>query len=130
MGVCNNEAVLATTGNDDVVVKIKAWTLKQLPCQVSLFAFVPGCVNGKTTICLVPCGSKKGWPDDFDTEELRDRFIELLKSFDYEDGSSPIAWVEVGYGEYGQKVLRGNCVNCYGDAEYAIETETRKEVMR
>lgn len=26
--------------------------------------------------------------------------------------------VEVGYGEFGQKVLRGNCRNCYNDDEY------------
>ena len=36
----------------------------------------------------------------------------------YDDGSNPWSFVEVGYGEFGQKVLRGNCKNCYDDSEY------------
>ena len=39
----------------------------------------------------------------------------------YSDGSNPWDWIEVGYGEYGQAILRGNNKNCYSDSEYAIE---------
>lgn len=121
MGVENNECVIATTWNDAAVTAIKIW-LKTRTCQEqSLFVFVPSIVNDKTTILLAPCGSKKGWKEDELAGELRDAFIQLLDTFNYDDGSSPFDWLEVGYGEFGQKVLRGNCTNRYSDKEYESE---------
>lgn len=119
MGVENNECIVATTWNDEAVEKIKAWVMTLGEREQSLFAFVPALTNGKTTIFLAPDGSKKGWETAEQGEALRNQVIELLQTFDYEDGSSPFDWVEVGYGEYGQKVLRGNNVNCYSEDEYA-----------
>lgn len=75
-------------------------------------------VNNESTIFLAPGGSKKGWPEDRKQKILRDKFIEKIKSYNYEEGDSPFSWVEVGYGEYGQKVLQGNCENKYDDREY------------
>ena len=69
---------------------------------------------------MAPDGSKEGWEDSYEGDRLRDRIVERLAVDDYEDGSSPWSWVEVGFGEYGQKVIRGNCVNCYNDADYAV----------
>lgn len=122
MGVENNECILATTWNDEVVLTIKEFVAEIKDGRIrNLFAFVPSTVNGKITIILASCGSKKGWQEDKIHEDLRTNFINLLLTFDYEDGSGPINWVEVGYGEYGQKVLRGNCKNCYTDTEYFSE---------
>jgi len=119
MGVENNEIVIATTWDKAVVNDINRWILGlDEDCQ-SLFAEIPGLVNGKITIVLAPCGSKKGWPEDKAAQELRKSFIAKLKTYDYSDGSSPFDWVEVGYGEFGQKVLQGNCANRYDDREYA-----------
>jgi hypothetical protein len=119
MGVENNECVIATTWDEDAVTKIRAW-ISNLPSdQKQLFAVVPSIVNGKQTIFLAPDGSKKGWDEAERGEALRDQFIEQLKRFDYNDGSNPFSFVEIGYGEFGQKVLRGNCKNQYGDTEYA-----------
>lgn len=119
MGVENNECVIATTWDDEVVKAIKKWLTSKTDEARSLFVFVPSIINEKTTIFLAPSGSKKGWPEDRVASKLRVQFIKQLKKFDYEDGSSPFDWVEVGYGEFGQKILRGNCKNRYGDAEYA-----------
>ena len=73
--------------------------------------------NNKQTIIMAPDGSKKGWDVAIEGERIRDMFIKKLESFDYEDGSNPFDFVEVSYGEYGQKVLRGNCDNMYDEEE-------------
>lgn len=119
MGVENNECVVATTWNHDAMAKVKEWVSTLNHCERSLFAFVPSIVNGKETLFLAPDGSKKGWGTARQGEALRDKLITLLDSFNYEDGSNPFDYVEVGYGEFGQKVLRGNCENMYSDEPYA-----------
>ncbi len=119
MGVENNECVIATTWNNEAMLKVKSWVKDLSKSDRSLFTFIPTLTNAKETLFMAPDGSKKGWPQARHGEGLRERLIELLKTFDYEDGSNPFDWVEVGYGEYGQKVLRGNCKNMYSDAPYA-----------
>ena len=119
MGVENNECVIATTSDNNAMIKIQDWVKTLNETQQSLFALLPSIVNNKKTIVLAPDGSKKGWEEAKQGDALRERLIYLLKTFDYEDGSNPFDWVEIGYGEFGQKVLRGNCKNRYGDEEYA-----------
>lgn len=121
MGVENNECVIATTQNDAAAESIKQWIADLNPRCQSLFAILPSFTNRKQTIVLAPDGSKKGWEEAQAGNDLRDKFINKLKEFDYEDGSNPFDFVEVGYGEFGQKVLRGNCSNRYSDAEYEME---------
>lgn len=119
MGVENNECIIATTSDNDAVLKVQNW-IKNLPeDQQSLFAILPSIVNGKQTIFLAPDGSKKRWEEAKRGKILRNKFIEQLKSFDYGDGENPFNFVEVGYGKFGQKVLRGNNKNCYNGFEYA-----------
>lgn len=114
MGVENNEAVLATTSDEKSLSKAKQWISELSECHQSLFAFIPAIVNGKETIVLAPDGSKKGWSTANEIAELRNRFVEFLSA----DGVW-FNWVEVGYGEYGQSILRGNNSNCHNDKEYA-----------
>jgi len=119
VGVENNECVVATTWNLDAMNEIKERVMTLSEQEQYLFAFLPSIINSKETLFLGPTGSKKGWSHDKQGEALRDKLITWLNEFDYEDGSSPFDWVEVGYGEFGQKVLRGNCKNMYGDEPYA-----------
>lgn len=122
MGVENNNAVLATTWNDKSLARIEKWISAQPEEWRSLFAVVAAISDGKTTVVLCPDGSKEGGETSNEGDDLRRRFIAELVADDYEDGSSPWEWVEIGYGEYGQKILRGNNTNCYSGAEYAIAT--------
>lgn len=122
MGVENNNAVLATTWNESEVERIKEW-IETLPTEwAALFAIVPAIVNFKTTIVMCPDGSKEYWDISNTGNDIRKQFIAELVKADYEDGSSPWDWIEVGYGEFGQKVLFGNNQNCYSDEEYATDT--------
>tara|TARA_R110002073_G_scaffold327396_1_gene507988 strand:- start:676 stop:1020 length:345 start_codon:yes stop_codon:yes gene_type:complete len=113
MGVENNEAVLAITWDESSIAKAKDWISQLDQRHQRLFAFVPALTNGKETVILAPDGSKKGWSTANEIQELRDSFVKFLDSDDVW-----FTWVEVGFGEYGQTVLRGNNSNCYGD-DYA-----------
>ena len=118
MGVENNEYIIATTWNKKAVKAVMEWVgtiNEEFQC---LFTVIPSVANGVQTIVMGPDGSKKGWDVSNIGNNIRDQFIDQLKTFNYEDGSNPFDWVEVGYGEFGQKVLRGNCKNCCGDEEY------------
>lgn len=118
MGVENNNAVVATTYDKKEIARVRKW-VDELPEMKSLFLFGAEEINGKTTVVMVPDGSKEGWAESDAGDRLRDCFVKELEKANYDDGSNPWDFVEVGYGEFGQKVLRGNCKNCYGDSEYA-----------
>ena len=118
MGVENNECVVATTWDRQSMAKVDKWVGELSDKHQSLFAFLPSLADSKETVFLAPDGSKKGWEAAKDGKSLRDDFINFLGSFDNIDGSSPFDWVEVGYGEFGQTILRGNCKNRYDDRPY------------
>ena len=115
MGVENNDCVIATTWDSEAMQKVKDWIGTLNGKEQSLFAFIPSLVNNKETLFMAPCGSNKGWATDAHFEDLRNQLIELLGTLDNEDRSNPFEWVEVSYGDFGQKVVRGNCLNKYGD---------------
>ncbi len=116
MDVENNECVIAVTWHKEAIKKIKEWANGQeYSC---LFSFVDSRVNGRTTILLAPSGSKKGWNIDVEVEKLRNDFIIQMGIIGQEIGYNPFKWVEVGFGEFGQKILRGNNKNQYSDKEY------------
>lgn len=111
MSVINNECIIATTWDTKKSMKImKRWIKTLDKIEQSLFVFILSIINKKETLILGPSGSKKGWDTDIKIEKLRNRVVQKLKSFNYEDGSNPFYWVEVSYGEYGEKILRGNCI--------------------
>jgi hypothetical protein len=120
MGTENNECVIATTWNDEIAAAVRDWVDYQSN-RGDQYALVESRVNGMYTFFLAPDCSKKGWAESEEGKAERERFIEKIESYNYVDGSSPWSWVEVGYGEYGQKILRGNCRNKYSDKEYATD---------
>jgi len=122
MGVENNECIIATTWSNGDMQKVKEWVATLPDNEQSLFAFLPSLVNGKQTLFLAPDGSKKGaWIEAQQGQNLRNNLVDFLKTFAYEDGSNPFSFIEAGYGEYGQKILRGNCNNLMNSADYYVE---------
>lgn len=119
MGVENNECVAALTWKAAAMQELKEWVNTLSDEEQSLFAFVPALTNGKETAFLAPDGSKKGWGTSKQGEALRDKFIAKLEQMNNADDPGYFEWVEVGWGEYGQKLLRGNNSNLYSDDEYA-----------
>jgi hypothetical protein len=127
VGIENNECVVATTEDIDAMEKVMDWINTLTEEEQPLFSVSKSLINMKETVFMGPDGSKKGWPHSKQGEDLRNQLIELLESFNYEDGSNPFDWVEVGYGEFGQKVLRGNCKNRYSDKRYHNLSEGAQE---
>ena len=56
-------------------------------------------INGYGSFFVPPDGSKEGWAESGEGDERRTVFIEWLRSTTYEDGSSPLKWVEIQYGD-------------------------------
>ena len=112
MGIENNEVVIATTWNDESIETAKEFISNISDDFRKLFCIIPSVVNGKYTVILGPDGSKKGWAISESGKALRDLFVKFLELHNHWE------WVEVGYGEFGQKVLRGNCMNMYDDSDY------------
>lgn len=56
-------------------------------------------INGYTSFWIAPDGSKEGWGDSDKGDMERGEFIKYLMGLYYEDGSSPLAWALVQYGD-------------------------------
>ena len=117
MGVENNNAILATTWNQDEVRRVIEW-LQGLDDNLRRYFLIgPPLMNNRTTIVMIPDGSKEGWEDSAVGDVLRGKFIDVLHEGQLDpDDPSDSYWdyVEVGYGEFGQHILRGNNKNVYG----------------
>lgn len=120
MGVINHNCIVATTCNDKYIEKFNQDFLPTIPEEFrTLFLVGEAVVNGDHTIVMLPDGSKEGWTLSNTGDEVREKFVLFLNSLSFPDGSNPFDFVEIGYGEYGQKILRGNNVNGHTDEEYA-----------
>ena len=52
---------------------------------------------GYHTFLVPPDGSKEGWEESHRGDRERDVVVKILRSYEYEDGSNPLHWVEVQY---------------------------------
>ena len=57
--------------------------------------------NGYRSFLIPPDGSNEGWTESDAGDIARERFKDFLRSkaFVHEDGSSPLAWIEIMYGD-------------------------------
>lgn len=112
MGTINHNALIVTVTSDNCIEVFDAWLLEE---KLTGFIKSPVVVNGTVTYFFYPDGSKEGWGESDEGDALRQKVVDWMQA----QSSWYSDWIEVGYGEYGQKVLRGNNSNCYKDAEYA-----------
>jgi hypothetical protein len=56
-------------------------------------------VNYTRTFMIGPDGSKEGWDISDCGDAFRNAFVAWLNAYRYSDGSSPLAWVVVQYGD-------------------------------
>lgn len=107
MGYIRHHAMLVTGSCGDWVERAHAKALKlsaerdadglRTPPIVGALSDV--CVNGTQTFAIYPDGSKEGWTTSDQGNVFRERLVEWLEEQRYEDGSSPLDWVEVQYGD-------------------------------
>lgn len=108
MGLIQHNCVVATTSSEERIAQMREWIRKlsqfekeDIRSAGRLFAEINGFTNGYVTFILAPDGSKEGWSTSNAGDRLRNAFIARLD--EYWD------WIEVSYGEIGQRVVRGNC---------------------
>lgn len=67
-------------------------------------------MNGIRSFMVAPDGSKEGWGHSDAGDRARHEFVSWLESAAYDDGSSPLAWVEVQFGddEWATMVINDN----------------------
>ena len=108
MGVIQHNAVVAVTSNSSEFERVKNF-VNNLKEKRHLFLFEETGLNNYSVVVMIPDGSKEGWPESERGDITRDKFIEELEKVEYEDGSSPWEYVEISFGKFGQKIVRGNC---------------------
>lgn len=93
MGYMKHHAIVVTTWNERTFnsALAKAQSIGLVVC------FGPPLVNGYRTMCVVPDGSKEGWPESDGGDELRTLFKGWLRSQSYGDGSSLMDWCEASF---------------------------------
>lgn len=107
MGYMRHHAIIVTSYSDEYVNKAKE---KALSLDLICTEIIHSKVNDYYTFFIAPDGSKEFWDESDLGDKKRDLFVEWLNRNRYEDGSSPLDWVEVQYGDENgvQKVLRSS----------------------
>jgi hypothetical protein len=116
MGTINHNAIIATTWSSNIADEFAKWLASNLPAH--RFIRTEIMINNFQSFVLPPDGSKEGFEDSNTGDVLRQKTIERLQQDCYEDGSSPWKWVEVSFGEFGQRISNGNNQNEFDDREY------------
>lgn len=103
MGYVRHHAIICTGFDNDRVVTARKMIIKlveeaefNLPL-VSEIHLAPKGLH--FSFVIFPDGSKEYWSESDAGDLLRNEIIKYLVSLQYDDGSSPIAWVEVQYGD-------------------------------
>lgn len=96
MGYMRHHGMLVTSHNHDLLAQAHAEATR---LEMAVSGMVESAMNGYHSFAVFPDGSKEGWPDDLRGDEQRDELKAWLEKQRYEDGSSPLKWVEVQYGD-------------------------------
>lgn len=60
---------------------------------------VTSLINNYHTFFIAPDGSKEGYDLSEDGDNIRSKVIELLRTYDSHDGTFPVSYVEMYYGD-------------------------------
>ena len=107
MGVMQHHAIIATTWDDEAIVDFNIWLQDGVIERLrSLFLVGNGLANSYRAVVMIPDGSKEGWETSGEGDLIREKFIAFLNLSP--KGYSPWKWVEVSFGESGQRITQGN----------------------
>lgn len=95
MSAITHHAIIVTSWRHELLTALVAHAINLGATVVGPGAEV---TNGYKTVVVVPDGSKTGWEDDVLGNEAREAIRYWLNEQRYDDGSSPLEWVEVAYG--------------------------------
>lgn len=96
MGYMRHNAIIVSGSYDDWIERAH---IKATDLGMHVTPIVESDLNDIQTFLVIPDGSKEGWAESDDGDKRRSEFRRWLDKQRYEDGSSPLAWVEVQYGD-------------------------------
>jgi len=70
-----------------------------IAAEIPVTTLYESATNGYETFFVIPCGSKAGWNEEAHHLGLIEKAKTMLKSYEHEDGSSPIEYCVSIYGE-------------------------------
>ena len=105
MGYIRHHAIVVTgtdyipmAGNPQGITPAQAKAVEIFGAR-NVSALLKSVMNGYHSFFVQPDGSKEGWADSDTGDRLRDEFVAWLDVQRYTDGSGPLDWVEVQYGD-------------------------------
>ena len=119
MGYIRDHAIVVVGTYDDWIDRAHAQATGMFP-WVSPIS--PKAINSSRAFFVPPDGSKEGWPESDAADLVRDSFILWLRAQCYEDGSSPLKWIEVIVSD---DELELSIERSYADSQLAADRETR-----
>lgn len=96
MGYMRHHAIIVTSFDDD---EAKAAHTMAETLGMSVTDIVSSPVNHYLSFMVATDGSKEGWTHSEDGDARRRQFIAWMDTRRYGDGSGPLCWVEVQYGD-------------------------------
>lgn len=96
MGYMRHHAIIVTCGYDDWIGKAHK---KATQIFVEVSGILKSSINGYESFFIPPDGSKEGWEESEIGDTQRKEYVKWLIAQKYDDGSSPLKWVEVQYGD-------------------------------
>ncbi len=96
MGYMRHHAIVVTSWSGVAIDKAHLEATSTFP-EVS--PIITSDINIYHSFFIPPDGSKEGWDESNVGDGRRDAFISWIHTLDYEDGSNPLAWAEIQYGD-------------------------------
>lgn len=100
MSYKRHNAIVVTSWSKYLVVLARIHA-EEIGMQVTDIRESP--TNSEYTFLVCPDGSKEGWDESDAGDSRREVFRRWLASQLYDDGSGPLSWVEIAYGNDGPK---------------------------
>jgi len=103
MGYIRHHAIIVTSWSDKHIEHAYSQAVEIFGEAVS--PIVNSKHNDYGSFFIAPDGSKEGWEESDEGDDLRERFVEWLNHHRYDDGSSPFDWAEIQYGDDDKQTL-------------------------
>ena len=98
MGYIKHHAIVVTSYHNDDIKKAKKKANKIFGKHYVSKIIITE-VNGYHSFFISPDGSKEGWGESNDGDENREKFVEWLNKYAYDDGSNSLSFCEFFYGD-------------------------------
>lgn len=106
MGYMRHHAIIVSTSDEKFAAEALKQALEIFGDNGQVGPPMKSPVNKYSTFLIGPDGSKESWTDSEDGDSCRAAMIAWLDNKRYDDGSSPLEWVEIQYGdEMGETVI-------------------------